>query len=101
MSRSIALAVVALAGLAACTTPPPQASSQPTLVTNVIPYRAGTGVVQNVSPAPVSAAAGGTTLQRLEIRMSDGTIQYIDAPSGHFTKGMRVQLSEDKRISPV
>lgn len=98
--------VAALAALGACSTQPqqgsPAASGPATIVTNVQPYYAGSGVVQNIYPVPASAAAGGTaSLQRLEIRMSDGRIQYVDAPSGEFTKGTRVQLTEDKHITAM
>jgi hypothetical protein len=33
--------------------------------------------------------------------MSDGTVQYVDAPSGEFSKGARIQLTEDKHITPM
>lgn len=99
-------ALAALAALAACSAQPqqgsPAASGPATIVTNVQPYYAGSGVVQNIHPVPSTAAAGGTTsLQRLEIRMADGKIQYVDAPSGEFTKGARVQLTEDKQITAM
>ena len=37
-------------------------------------------------------------MQRLEIRMDNGMVQYVDTPSGEFTKGMRVSLTEDHVI---
>ena len=96
-------AVITVAALGACTTPPQQAgpsAGSSNIVTNVHPYRPGSGVVQNVYPVPQSAAAGASSgMQRLEVKMSDGTVQYVDAPSGQFTKGTRIQLTEDKRIS--
>lgn len=103
MAKLVPLAVVTLAALGACTTPPPQGSpgtASASIVTTVHPYRAGSGIVQNVYPVPPTAAAGASAdLQRLEIRMSDGRVQYVDAPSGEFSKGSRVQLTEDKQIS--
>jgi hypothetical protein len=99
------LAIAAVAALGACSTPPQQggpAQYGANIVTNVQPYRAGSGVVQNIYPVPSTAAAGGSSaMQRLEVRMSDGTVQYVDAPSGEFTKGARVQLTEDKHITPM
>jgi hypothetical protein len=51
-------------------------------------------------PSPNSAAAGGTAqpMQRLEIKMDNGTVQYVDTASKEFTKGMRVVLTQDKLI---
>lgn len=96
--------VVAAAALGACSTrTPPQQSgaSQPTpkVVSNVHPYTAGQGTVTAIMPAPTSAAAGGTApMQRLEIKMDNGTVQYVDTASKEFTKGTRVVLTQDKLI---
>ena len=93
-----ALAATALA-LAGCQTPPQTGgpSQPPRLVTTMHPYYAGNGTVQNVYPAPTSAAAGSTgqSMQRLEIKMDNGVVQYVDTPASGFTKGTRVSLTED------
>jgi hypothetical protein len=101
----MAFAIAAAAALGACATPPPTGGApqpNPKIVTNVHPYKAGNGVVQAVYPAPTAAApAAGSTagpMQRLEIKMSDGSIQYVDTSSREFTKGTRVTLSEDRFI---
>ena len=95
-------AVAALSALAACSTPPQTGgpSKPANIVTNVQPYHAGSGVVQNVLPSPASAAAGSSAqpVQRLEIKMDNGAVQYVDTTSSEFTKGTRVSLSEDKII---
>jgi hypothetical protein len=103
MPKLLPFSILAVAALGACSSPAPQSTAPgAAIVTNVQPYYAGTGVVQNVYPVPASAAAGGSaSLQRLEIRMADGKIQYVDAPSGEFAKGSRVQLTEDKHITPM
>jgi hypothetical protein len=97
----LALAAAALA-LAGCQTPPQTGgpSQPPRLVTNVQPYFAGNGTVQNVYPAPSGAAAGSSSapMQRLEIKMDNGQVQYVDTPSRDFAKGTRVSLTEDKII---
>ena len=103
MTRTLPLAVLAVAALAACQTPPQTggpSQPMPNLVTNVHPYTAGNGVVQSVNAAPSMAAAGssGEPLQRLEIKMDNGTVQYVDTPSRDFSKGQRVTLTEDKVI---
>ena len=97
------LVVVIAAALGACSTPPQQSgASQPTpkVVSNVHPYTAGPGTVMAVMPSPTSAAAGGTAqpMQRLEIKMDNGTVQYVDTASKEFTKGTRVVLTQDKLI---
>lgn len=106
MTKLMPLAVVAaVATLGACTTPPQvggPSQSQPNIVTNVHPYKAGNGVVQSVSATPVMRGAGAGSsaepLQRLEIKMDNGSIQYVDTSSRDFTKGTRVSLTEDKLI---
>lgn len=103
MKRLIPLAIAALA-VGACSTPPQTGGpAQPgaNIVTNVHPYTAGNGTIQSVTPAPaVNASAGGSSepMQRLEIKMDNGSIQYVDTPSREFTKGMRVNLSPDRYI---
>ena len=102
MTRVTPFAIAAVAALAACSTPPQTGgpSKAANIVTNVQPYHAGNGVVQNVFPSPASAAAGSSAqpVQRLEIKMDNGKVQYVDTTSSEFTKGTRVSLSEDKII---
>jgi len=100
---ALPLSIAAVAALGACSTPPQAgAPSQPmpNIVTHVHPYAAGSGVVQQVMPAPTMAGAGSSSepLQRLEIRMDNGTIQYVDTPSREFTRGTRITLTEDRLI---
>jgi hypothetical protein len=100
MSKLSPFALAAIAVLGACSTPPQPAT--PTVVTNVHALRPGTGVVQQVMPAPVMAGAEiGTSgpMQRLEIRMQDGGIQYIDTSSRGIARGDRVQISADHLIT--
>lgn len=99
MIRSIPLALIA-AALAACSTP--REAPAPRIVTIEHPYTAGTGVIQNVMPTPVAATSAGSSprepMQRLEVKMDNGKIQYVDTPSRDFTKGMRVQLTPERYI---
>jgi hypothetical protein len=37
-------------------------------------------------------------MQRLEVKMDNGKVQYIDTPSRDFTKGMRITLTPDRYI---
>ena len=64
MSRTLPLAVIVVAGLAACQTPPQTggpAQPMPNIVTNVYPYTPGNGVVQSVMPTPTMAGAGSSS----------------------------------------
>ena len=76
-----------------------------------MPYRAGTGVVQAVTPAPGPIAASPNTsarnpaataetagMQRLRIRMDDGRMMYVDTSSRDFAPGTRVLLSDANEI---
>jgi hypothetical protein len=111
----IALSVVAAAALGACgtrptaTAPAPQQSAAtaptPKVATTVHPYTPGQGTITAVMPTPGSAAAGGgaagggtATTQRLEIRMDNGAVQYVDVAGKDFEKGNRVVLTQDKLI---
>lgn len=96
-----ALAAVAVLGACSMMSPPP-ASTTPNIVTNMNPLRPGTGVVQSVTPTPTMSTSTASTsgpLQRLEIKMADGRMQYVDTPSREIAKGDRVQLSGDNVIS--
>ena len=98
MVKLTPFAIAAVALLGACSANPPQPTT-PNIATIVHPMRAGTGVVQAVMPAPIMAGATASAgssepMQRLEIKMNDGRVQYVDTKSGELAKGDRVQLSE-------
>ena len=99
MSKLTPFALAAVALLGACSSTPPQPTT-PRIVTNENALRAGTGVVQAVMPAPVMASTG-EQLRRLEIKMNDGRMQYVDTRSAEINKGDRVQLSNDGFIRKV
>jgi hypothetical protein len=103
MSKLSPFALAAIAVLSACSTTPPQATT-PNIVTNVQPLQPGSGVVQNVMPAPVMAGAEmatGGPLQRLEVRMQDGRVQYVDTSSREIARGDRIQISADHLITRI
>jgi hypothetical protein len=37
-------------------------------------------------------------MRRLEIKMDNGQVQYVDTASSEFAKGTRVSLTDDKII---
>jgi hypothetical protein len=104
---ALAAPVAILASVfAGCSSPPPSSGGPVAINPQPVEYRAGTGVVQSVSPTPAAVVAGPNTsaksptpisdggMQRLRIRMDDGRMVYADTPSREFRPGMRVQLSE-------
>jgi hypothetical protein len=103
MPKLLPLAVIATAAaLGACSTPPQQPA--PRIVTNVIPYTPGNGVVQAVYAAPAGqpiTPSSAEPMARLEIKMDNGKIQYVDTTSRDFTRGSRVQLTEDRLIKKI
>jgi hypothetical protein len=102
MAKLTPFALAAIALLGACTTAPQ--SNTPRIITNVIDLRPGTGVVQAVTPTPVMASANAASsepMQRLEIKMSDGKVQYIDTKSAGIMKGDRVQVGADGLMRKV
>ena len=120
-TRAFAATLTLLAAVAAgCTSrgPDTAASTSPAQIGQPMPYAAGTGVVQAVTPAPGPIAAAGSAggsaapaasakgpaapadsgLQRLRIRMDNGQTVYVDTPSRNFAPGQRVQLSAANEI---
>jgi ABC-type uncharacterized transport system auxiliary subunit len=96
------LALAAVAALSACSMTPPK-SNTPNIVTNTTyQLNPGSGVVQSVTPTPVIAGASqGESTQRLEVKMSDGKVQYIDTRSREIAKGDRIQISADGLFTKV
>jgi hypothetical protein len=107
------LSPIAFALLAACAeyavtpAPPPllvtpsaQAPGTPLTVTAPAPapLRSGTGRIEQIMPSP-SAAAGGSVAasaaNRFTVRMSDGTVQYLDATAPGLAVGEVVEITRD------
>jgi hypothetical protein len=70
----------------------------PAVVVAAPALRAGTGRVESVSALPPSAAAGGSSARRVGIKMSDGTVQYVDTPAQWISLGDQVELTADGQI---
>ena|SRR5690348_13043152 len=109
MTRTVASAAILALSLAACMSQPPRQEAR--IATQEMPYRAGQGVVVAITPtpAPVSAAAGGTVAAagntpmpyRLAIRMDNGAMQYVDTDASNIRPGAHVVLGEDHTIRPL
>jgi hypothetical protein len=68
--------------------------------------RPGTGVVDTVSAVPTVGAASAGASQpsgpsRLGIRMSDGSMQYVDYADRDISVGQRVELTSDGFIRKI
>ncbi len=95
---ALPLSLVA-ASLAGCSSygpgpAPSTLSAAPQIVMQEMPYRAGTGTVQSVRE--VSADT-----YRLGIRMSNGTLQWVDTESREIVVGSRIELTPDREIKKL
>jgi hypothetical protein len=76
------------------------------VVVPVVAVRPGTGTVETVAAVPHmgSASAGATVpgnASRLGIRMSDGTMQYVDYEARDIAVGARVELTPEGFIRRI
>ena len=106
------LSIVALA-LAACAETPVQpamssaASSAPIATQTQGTYVPGYGRIEQVllRDGPISASRGSTAtsnaddrMVRYGVRMTDGSLQWIDTDTSEFKKGDQVLLTSDRQI---
>ena len=77
----------------------PPAATAPVVVPTPTAIRPGFGRIESITALPPAAAAGGTAkpMQRLGIKMDDGTVQYVDT-SGQLRLGDRIELTRDGHI---
>ena len=114
----LSLSVIAVALLAACgsrqpnpvvvvppatpvVTVPQGVSAAP--VVQAVQIRPGFGRIESMGAAP-TASAGATaqsSMQRLTIRMDDGSMQHVDTPSTGLSIGDRVELTRDGFIRRI
>jgi PBP1b-binding outer membrane lipoprotein LpoB len=110
---SLSLALLAL--LAACGSrqpapvvivpPAPVVTTAPAATAPVVApaavLRPGFGRIESMAPVSTAASAGGTapaSMQRLNIRMDDGSMQVVDTASGGLAIGDRVELTREGYI---
>ena len=116
---TFSVSIIALGLLAACgsrqpapvvVVPPatpvvtvPQGAAAP--IVQTVAVRPGMGRIESIGAAP-TASAGGTAqsaMQRLAIRMEDGSTQYVDTPSSGLAIGDRIELTREgyiRRLPP-
>jgi outer membrane lipoprotein SlyB len=58
----------------------------------------GAGTVQLVAANPPSAAAGGAAGQEIQLRMDNGTLQWVNVQGATFQPGERVTVTADGRV---
>jgi hypothetical protein len=77
----------------------PQGTAAAPIVQSVA-LKPGFGRIETLGQAPTASAGGTTpnTMQRLGIRMEDGSMQYVDTPSTGLSIGDRIELTKDGYI---
>ena len=80
--------------------PPAAATTAPVVVAATPVLRAGEGRIEAISALPPSAAAGGSSrkVQRIGLRMDDGSFQYVDTAAEGLFMGQRVEITTDGQI---
>jgi hypothetical protein len=112
----LSLSVAGLALLAGCGSdpvqpspvvivPPPQVIAAPPATPSpatvqTVALRPGFGRIQTLTAAPTASAGGSApgAMQRLGIRMDDGSMQYVDTTATGLTVGDRVELTREGYI---
>ena len=116
MFKVLPLSVIALALLAGCgsrqpivvvppapvvTTPPASApSASVPVVAPAASLRAGFGRIESMTPVQTASAGGTapTSMQRLGVRMEDGSMQVIDTAAPGLATGDRIELTREGYI---
>jgi hypothetical protein len=111
----LSLSLAALALLAACGSrqpapvvvvpPAPVVTTAPAVTAPVVvqaaALRPGFGRIESMAVVSTAASAGGTaptSMQRLNIRMDDGSMQVVDTASPGLAIGDRVELTREGYI---
>jgi hypothetical protein len=79
-------------------TPSPMGSSSGGTATGASGHPAGTAATDRALPRVGQPSSSAGRLNRLTIRMDDGSTQYVDTDSNEFPKGRRVELTSDRMI---
>ena len=102
-------APVVVAPAPVVTAPPPGTvvvapAAQAPIVVPTPAIRAGSGLIESITPLPTSAATGSGAIKpqrRIGIKMNDGTVQYVDTAAENLSIGQRVDLTADGRIKHI
>jgi hypothetical protein len=66
--------------------------------------RPGFGRIESMTPVPTTASTGSSApsaMNRLNIRMDEGTLQLVDTPSAGLQVGDRVELTREGYIRRI
>lgn len=81
----------------------PSAPSAP-VASAAAAIRPGFGRIESMTPVPTTASTGSsapTAMNRLNIRMDEGTLQLVDTPSAGLAIGDRVELTREGYIRRI
>jgi hypothetical protein len=78
--------------------PSPMSSSRGGTATGASSHPAGTSATDRPEPRVGTPSSSAGRLNRLTVRMDNGTTQYIDTDSNEFPRGTRVELTADRMI---
>jgi hypothetical protein len=78
--------------------PSPMGAAYGGTATGASGHPAGTSATDRPEPRVGVPSSSSGRLNRLTIRMDDGSTQYIDTDSNEFARGTRVELSADRTI---
>jgi hypothetical protein len=85
-------------------TSPQAASPSAPVAAAAASIRPGFGRIESMAPVATTASAGSSTpsaMNRLNIRMEDGTLQLVDTPSAGLQVGDRVELTREGYIRRI
>ena len=96
--------VVTAPGSTSAPAPAPVAAAPATPVASAVtPIRPGFGRIDSMGPSPSASggATASTSMNRLRIKMDDGSMQVIDTPSTGLSNGDRVELTREGYIRRI
>ena len=82
----------------------PQAAPSAPVASAAAAIRPGFGRIESMTPVPTTASTGSsapTAMNRLNIRMDEGTLQLVDTPSAGLAIGDRVELTREGYIRRI
>jgi hypothetical protein len=82
----------------------PQAAPSAPVASAAASIRPGFGRIESMSPVATTASAGSSApsaMNRLNIRMDEGTLQLVDTPSAGLQVGDRVELTREGYIRRI
>jgi hypothetical protein len=78
--------------------PSPMGASRGGTATGASSHPAGTSATDRPEPRVGTPSSSAGRLNRLTVRMDDGSVQYIDTDSNEFPRGTRVELTPERTI---